>query len=106
MLPSEISTCSNTGNRQDKTFSDLARESLEVRFPGIPGSDAKAVLELRDQLEFEFKQKKKEGEVLKDKGETISADTEVEIPAKRAKKELGVEKLMRFLAQTIKECID
>ena len=84
----------------------MVRESLEVRFPGIPGLDAKAVLELRDQLEFEFKQKKKEGDVLKDKGETISEDTEVEVPAKHTKKELGVEKLTPFLAQTIKECID
>ena len=81
----------------------MARESLEVRFPGIPGSDAKAVLELREQLEFEFKQKKKEGNVMKDKGETISEDTEVEVPAKHAKKELGVEKLTPSLAQTIKE---
>ena len=89
-----------------KTFSDLVRESLEVRFPGIPGLDAKAVLELRDQLEFKFKQKKKEGGVLKDKGETISEGTEVEVPAKHAKKELGVEKLMPFLAQTVKECIN
>ena len=37
-----------------KTFSNLVRESLEARFPGIPRSDAKVVLELRDQLEFEF----------------------------------------------------
>ena len=38
-----------------KTFSDLVRESLQQRFPGIPGSDAKAVLELRDKLKFKFK---------------------------------------------------
>ena len=66
----------------------------------------KAVLELRSQLELEFKQKRKEGEKLKDKGETVTEDTEVEIPVKHAKKEQGVEKLTPFLAQTIKECID
>ena len=42
-----------------KTFSDLVRETLQERYPGIPGTDAKVVLELRDKLEFEFKQKKK-----------------------------------------------
>ena len=55
-----------------RTFSDLVRDSLQMRFPGIPGADAKAVLELRDKLEFEFKQKRKEGEMLKDKGETVT----------------------------------
>ena len=66
----------------------------------------KAVLELRSQLELEFKQKRKDGEKLKDKGGTVTEDTEVEVPVKRAKKEQGVEKLTPFLAQTIKECID
>ena len=89
-----------------KTFSDLVRESLHDRHPGIPGSDVKAVLELRNQLELEFKQKRKEGERLKDKGETVTEDTEVEVHVKCAKKEQGVEKLTPFLAQTIKECID
>ena len=45
-----------------QTFSDLVRSSLKDRFLGIPGADVKAVLELRSQLEFEFKQKRKEGE--------------------------------------------
>ena len=40
-----------------QTFSDLVRSSLKDRFPGIPGADAKTVLELRSQLEFKFKQK-------------------------------------------------
>ena len=66
----------------------------------------KAVLELRDRLEFEFKQKRKEGETLKDKGEIITEDTEIEVPIKCIKKEQGIEKLTPFLAQTIKECID
>ena len=66
----------------------------------------KAVLELRNQLELEFKQKRKEGERLKDKGETVTEDTEVEVPVKRAKKEQRVEKLTPFVAQTIEECID
>ena len=79
---------------------------MTSRFPGIPGSDATAVLELRNQLDFEFKQKRKEGEVLKDKGETISEDAEIEVPVKHVKKEQGIGKLMPFLAQTIKECID
>ena len=60
-----------------KNFSDLVRESLQERFPGILGADSKAVLELRDKLEFKFKQKRKEGETLKDKGETITEDTEI-----------------------------
>ena len=85
-----------------KTFSDLVRSSLKDRYPGIPGSEVKAVLELRSRLEFKFKQKRKEGETLKDKGETVTEDTEVEVPVKRSKKEQGVP----FLAQTIKECID
>ena len=89
-----------------QTFSDLVRNTLEDRYPDIPGSDAKAVLELRSQLEFEFKQKRKEGEKLKDKGEEVTEDTEVEVPIKHSKKEHGVEKLTPFLAQTIKECID
>ena len=89
-----------------QTFSDLVRSSLKDRFPGIPGSEVKAVLELRSQLEFEFKQKRKEAETLKDKGEIVTKDTEVEVPVKRLKKEQGVEKLTPFLAQTIKECID
>ena len=89
-----------------QTFSDLVRSSLKDRYPGIPGSDVKAVLELRSQLELEFKQKRKEGEKLKDKGETVTKDTEIEVPVKCAKKEQDVEKLMPFLAQTIKECID
>ena len=89
-----------------QTFSDLVRSNLKDRFPGIPGADVKAVLELRSQLEFEFKQKRKEGEKLKDKGETITQETEVEVPAKYTKEETGVEKLTPFLAQTIKECID
>ena len=63
-------------------------------------------MKLRSQLEVEFKQKRKGGERLKDKGETVTEDTEVEVPVKHAKKELGVEKLTPFLAQTIKECID
>ena len=50
--------------------------------------------------------KRKEGETLKDKGEIVTEDTEVEVPVKRSKKEQGVEKLTPFLAQTIKECID
>ena len=70
-----------------KTFSDLVRESLHDRHPCIPGSDVKAVLELRSQLELEFKQKRKEGERLKDKAETVTEDTEVEVLVKRAKKE-------------------
>ena len=89
-----------------QTFSDLVRGSLKDRFPGLPGSEVKAVLELRSQLEFEFKQKRKEGETLKDKGEIVTEDTEVEVPVKHSKKEQGVEKLTPFLAQTIKECID
>ena len=89
-----------------QTVSDLVRNTLEDRFPGIPRSDARAVLELRSQLEFEFKQKKKEGEKLKDKGEEVTADTEVEVLTKHSKKEPGVEKLTPFLAQTIKECIN
>ena len=89
-----------------QTFSDLVRSSLKDKFPGIPGSEVKAVLELRTQLEFEFKQRRKEGETLKDKGEIVTEDTEVEVPVKRSKKEQGVEKLTPFLAQTIKECID
>ena len=89
-----------------QTFSDLVRSSLKDRYPGIPGSEVKAVLELRSQLEFEFKQKRKEGETLKDKGEKVTEDTEVEVPVKNSKKEQGVEKLTPFLAQTIKECID
>ena len=89
-----------------QTFSDLVRSSLKDRFPGIPGSEVKAVLELRSQLGFEFKQKRKEGETLKEKGEIVTEDTEVEVPVKHSKKEQGVEKLTPFLAQTIKECID
>ena len=89
-----------------QTFSDLVRSSLKDRYPGIPGSEVKAVLELRSQLEFEFKQKRKDGEKLKDKGETVTKDTEIEVPIKHSKKEQGVEKLTPFLAQTIKECID
>ena len=89
-----------------QTFSDLVRSSLKDRFPGIPGSEVKAVLELRSQLEFEFKQKRKEGETLKDKAEIVTEDTEVEVPVKRSKKEQGVEKLTPFRAQTIKECSD
>ena len=89
-----------------QTFSDLVRSSLKDRYPGIPGAEIKAVLELRSQLEFEFKQKKKDGEKLKDKGEVITADTEIEVPIKHSKKDQGVEKLTPFLAQTIKECID
>ena len=89
-----------------QTFSDLVRSSLKDRFPGLPGSEIKAVLELRSQLEFEFKQKRKEGETLKDKGEIVTEDTEVKVPVKHSKKEQGVEKLTPFLAQTIKECID
>ena len=65
-----------------KTFSDLVHELLQDRYPGIPGADAKAVLELRNKLEFDFKQSRKEGDLLKDKGETISEDTEVEVPTK------------------------
>ena len=53
-----------------------------------------------------LKQKRKEGERLKDKGESVTEDTEVEVPVKCAKKEQGVEKLTPFLAQTIKKCID
>ena len=49
-----------------QTFSDLVRSSLKDRYPGIPGAKVKAVLELRSQLEFEFKQKRKDGEKLKD----------------------------------------
>ena len=89
-----------------QTFSDLVRSSLKDRYPGIPGAEIKAVLELRSQLEFEFKQKKKDGEKLKDKGEVTIADTEIEVPTKHSKKDQGVEKLTPFLAQTIKECID
>ena len=89
-----------------QTFSDLVRSSLKDRYPGIPGAEIKAVLELRSQLEFEFKQKKKDGEKLKDKGEVTTADTEIEVPTKHSKKDQGVEKLTPFLAQTIKECID
>ena len=89
-----------------QTFSDLVRSSLKDRYPGIPGSDVKAVLELRSQLEFEFKQKRKDGEKLKDKGGTVTKDTEIEVPIKHSKKEQGVEKLTPFLAQSIKECID
>ena len=87
-----------------QTFSDLVRSSLKDRYPGIPGADVKAVLELRSQLEF--KQKKKDGEKLKDKGEVTTADTEIEVPIKHSKKDQGIEKLTPFLAQTIKECID
>ena len=89
-----------------QTFSDLVRSSLKDRYPGIPGAEIKAVLELRSQLEFEFKQKKKDGEKLKDKGEVTTADTEIEVPIKHSKKDQGVEKLTPFLPQTIKECID
>ena len=59
-----------------------------------------------NKLEFEFKQKRKEDEMPKDKGETITEDTEIEVPIKHVKKEQGIEKLIPFLAQTIKECID
>ena len=79
---------------------------MKDRYPGIPGSQVKGVLELRSQLEFEFKQKRKDGEKLKDKGEMVTKDTEIEVPIKHSKKEQGVEKLTPFLAQTIKECID
>ena len=89
-----------------QTFSDLVRSSLKDRYPGIPGAEVKAVLKLRSQLEFEFKQKRKDGEKLKDTGETVTKDTEVEVPIKHSKKDQGVEKLTPFLAQTIKECID
>ena len=89
-----------------QTFSDLVRNSLKDRYPGIPGAEVKAVLELRSQLEFEFKQKKKDGEKLKDKGEVVTVDTKIEVPIKHSKKDQGVEKLTPFLAQTIKECID
>ena len=89
-----------------QTFSDLVRSSLKDRYPGIPGAEVKAVLELRSQLEFEFKQKKKDGEKLKDKGTVVTEDTEIEVPIKHSKKDQGVEKLTPFLAQTIKECID
>ena len=89
-----------------QTFSDLVRSSLKDRYPGIPGSEVKAVLELRSQLEFEFKQKRKDEEKLRDKGETVTKDTKIEVPIKYSKKEQGVEKLTPFLAQTIKECID
>ena len=89
-----------------QTFSDLVRSSLKDRYPGIPGAEVKAVLELRRQLEFEFKQKRKDGEKLKDKDERVTKDTEVEVPIKHSKKDQGVEKLTPFLAQTIKECID
>ena len=89
-----------------QTFSNLVRSSLKDRFLGIPGADVKAVLELGNQLELEFKQRRKEGEKLKDKGETVTQETEVEVPAKHTKKETGVEKLTPFLVQTIKECID
>ena len=89
-----------------KTFSDLIRSSLKDRYPGIPGSEVKALLDLRSQLEFAIKQKRKEREKLKDKGETVMKDTEVEVPVKHSKKEQGVQKLTPFLAQTIKECID
>ena len=56
------------------------------------GADAQAVLELWDKLEFDLKQKRKEGETLKDKGQITTEDTEIDIPLKRAKKERGIEK--------------
>ena len=76
------------------TFSNWVRESLQERFPGIPGADAKAVLELKEKLE------------LKKKDAQRQRRTEIEVPIKCVKKEQGVEKLTPFLAQTIKECID
>ena len=53
---------------------------MKDRYPGIPGAEVKAVLELRSQLEFEFKQKRKDGKKIKDKGEMVTKDTEVEVP--------------------------
>ena len=88
-----------------QTFSDLVRSSLKDRYPGIPGSEVEAVLELRSQLEFEFKQKRKEGEKLKDKGETVTEDTEVDLLVKRSKKEQGVEKLTPFWHKQLKNVL-
>ena len=89
-----------------QTFSDLVRSSLKDRYPGIPRAEVKAVMELRSQLEMEFKQKRKDGEKLKDKSKIVTKDTEVEVPIKHSKKDQGVEKLTPLLVQTIKECID
>ena len=37
-------------------FSDVVRECMEDRYPGIPGNDSAAVLQARDDLHIAFKQ--------------------------------------------------
>ena len=63
-------------------------------------------MERQEKLEFDLKQKRKDNGTLKDRGETTTEDTEIEVLLKRAKKERGIEKLTPFLALTIKERID
>ena len=79
-------------------FSDVVRECMEDRYPGIPGVDSEAVLKARDDLHVAFKQKRAEKET------DQSEDTEVDLSL--VKQEADGTSSTPFIGKTITEVID
>ena len=79
-------------------FSDVVRECMEDRYPGIPGNDSEAVLKARDALHVAFKQKKDE----KVTEQTVDAEVDLNI----VKQEPDGACSTPFVGKTIAEVID
>ena len=79
-------------------FSDVVRECMEDRYPGIPGNDSEAVLKARDALHVAFKQKRDE------KVTEQSVDAEVDLNI--VKQEPDGASSTPFIGKTIAEVID
>ena len=79
-------------------FSDVVRECMEDRYPGIPGNDSAAVLKARDDLHVAFKKKNVEKEA------ELSEGAEVDLSL--VKQEADGASSTPFVGKTIAEVID
>jgi len=84
-----------------QAFSDVVRDCMDARYPGIPGLNSDTVLRARDKLYSEFEKKQAAGELPE---KDLSRPNVPSI--KREPGEEGEATLSLFIGKTIAEVID
>ena len=85
-----------------QAFSDVVRECMSARYPGIPGSGSNEVLQARDSLYHEFKRRRAAG----NNPEATESEVDLTVVKQEITDETQVKTLTPFVGKTIADVID
>ena len=85
-----------------QAFSDVVRECMSARYPGIPGSGSNEVLQARDSLYHEFKRRRAAG----NNPEATESEVDLTVVEQEITDETQIKTLTPFVGKTIADVID